>query len=203
MLNVATENEVAGDLLLADMGQGFGFRPGMFDGVISVSALQWLCYSSKKNDIAHRRVVSFFHALYRCLRRGGRAALQLYPETPEQLEMVTTAALSCGFSGGVVVDFPHSTKAKKIFLCLFAGSDGAVPEAKGGAGGAGESAGGATAAYKKRRKPIHDKRGGKRAARAPVKGRDWVLLKKEQQRKKGLKVRRDTKYTARKRKDKF
>jgi len=138
MLGVALENEVAGDLLLADMGHGFGFRPGMFDGVISVSALQWLCYSSKKNDVAHKRVVRFFHALYRALRRGGRAALQLYPETPEQLEMVTTAAMSCGFSGGVVVDFPHSTKAKKIFLCLFAGSDGAVPEAKGGAaGGAG------------------------------------------------------------------
>jgi len=201
MLGVALENEVAGDLLLADMGHGFGFRPGMFDGVISVSALQWLCYSSKKNDVAHKRVVRFFHALYRALRRGGRAALQLYPETPEQLEMVTTAAMSCGFSGGVVVDFPHSTKAKKIFLCLFAGSDGAVPEAKGGAaGGAGAGAGGVD--YKRRRKTIYGK-GKHKGLKAGAKTKDWVLLKKEQQRKKGINVRRDTKYTARKRKDKF
>ena len=31
-------------------------------------------------------------------------------------------ATRCGFTGGVVVDFPNSTKAKKIFLCLFAGT---------------------------------------------------------------------------------
>jgi len=29
--------------------------------------------------------------------------------------------MKCGFSGGMVVDFPNSTKAKKFFLCLFAG----------------------------------------------------------------------------------
>ena len=34
-------------------------------------------------------------------------------------------------------------------------------------------------------------------------GSDWVLQKKETQRRRGRKVRPDTKYTARKRKDKF
>jgi 18S rRNA (guanine1575-N7)-methyltransferase len=44
MLNVAAENpENEGDLVHADMGHGFGFRPGTFDGAISISALQWLC----------------------------------------------------------------------------------------------------------------------------------------------------------------
>jgi len=31
---VALEREVEGDLFLQDIGQGFGFRPGSFDGVI-------------------------------------------------------------------------------------------------------------------------------------------------------------------------
>ena len=38
--------------------------------------------------------------------------------------MITKAALKSGFSGGLVVDFPHSTKAKKIYLVLDAGSSG-------------------------------------------------------------------------------
>merc|ERR1711939_537758 len=35
MLERAIEREVEGDLLLADIGQGFAFRPGSFDGAIS------------------------------------------------------------------------------------------------------------------------------------------------------------------------
>ena len=34
MLEIAVEREVEGDVLLGDMGQGFGFRAGMFDGAI-------------------------------------------------------------------------------------------------------------------------------------------------------------------------
>jgi len=34
MLDIAVEREVEGETLLADMGQGFGFRAGMFDGAI-------------------------------------------------------------------------------------------------------------------------------------------------------------------------
>lgn len=33
-VEVALEREVEGDLFLQDIGQGFGFRPGSFDGAI-------------------------------------------------------------------------------------------------------------------------------------------------------------------------
>jgi 18S rRNA (guanine1575-N7)-methyltransferase len=36
------------DLIESDMGDGLGFRRNIFDGVISISALQWLCYPSKR-----------------------------------------------------------------------------------------------------------------------------------------------------------
>lgn len=36
--------------MLHDMGQGLPFRNGIFDGVISISAVQWLCYSNSKNE---------------------------------------------------------------------------------------------------------------------------------------------------------
>jgi hypothetical protein len=90
-----------------------------------VSALQWLFYSDKRDHRAKTRLTRFFTALYRCLRRGARAALQIYPESSEQLEVVTAVAVSCGFTGGLVTDFPNSTKAKKHYLCLFAGRAGA------------------------------------------------------------------------------
>jgi 18S rRNA (guanine1575-N7)-methyltransferase len=34
MLEIAAEKELEGDLLLNDMGNGFGFRSGVFDGAI-------------------------------------------------------------------------------------------------------------------------------------------------------------------------
>ena len=36
--------------------------------------------------------------------------------TTQAMELITSAAMRCGFSGGLVVDYPNSTKAKKIYL---------------------------------------------------------------------------------------
>ena len=62
-----------------------------------------------------------------------RAVIQLYPETPEQMELISKTATKCGFTGGLVVDYPNrfalycvvtdSAKAKKMFLVLKAGND--------------------------------------------------------------------------------
>lgn len=35
--------------------------------------------------------------------------------------MITTAAMKSGFSGGLIVDYPNSAKAKKYFLVIEAG----------------------------------------------------------------------------------
>ena len=64
---VAKEREVSGDLFLWDMGDGLGFRPGTFDGVISISALQWLCNADKKTHQPAKRLYHFFTSLYACM----------------------------------------------------------------------------------------------------------------------------------------
>lgn len=64
---VAREREVEGDLFLWDMGDGLGFRPGTFDGVISISALQWLCNADKSYHNPHKRLLKFFTSLYACM----------------------------------------------------------------------------------------------------------------------------------------
>jgi hypothetical protein len=45
--------------------------------------------------------------------------------------MITNAALKNGFTGGLIVDFPNSKKAKKFFLFLMAGySDEIIQDAE-------------------------------------------------------------------------
>jgi len=188
-----------GDVALGDMGQGLCFRGNAFDGCVSVSAVQWLAYSHNKKDVPHKRLRRFFSSLYACLKRGARAAIQLYPETPEQMEMITKAAMESGFTGGVVVDYPNSAKAKKFYLVLFAGHASSSSSAAAMPAGKGESA---------RHESTRERAGGKNRKRdrrgAPAaKSREWIQAKKDRQRRQGKDVRPDSKYTGRRRRPAF
>lgn len=79
MLEIALEKEECQDLLLHDMGDGLPFKPGTFDGVVSISAVQWLCNADKAHHVPRKRMRRFFRSLYTCLTKGGRAALQVCP----------------------------------------------------------------------------------------------------------------------------
>uniref|UniRef100_A0A8B9LIL0 18S rRNA (guanine-N(7))-methyltransferase n=1 Tax=Astyanax mexicanus TaxID=7994 RepID=A0A8B9LIL0_ASTMX len=183
MLDVAMDREVEGDLVLGDMGQGVPFRSGTFDGCISISALQWLCNADKKSHIPPKRLYTFFSSLYSSLQRGARAVFQIYPEDSKQLELITSQAMKAGFTGGMVVDYPNSTKAKKLFLCLFAGESGVLPKV----------------CVKKRMNMVQRFFSGK----SVKKSKDWIMEKKERRRRQGKDVRADTKYTGRHRKPRF
>ncbi|KAJ3042532.1 Williams Beuren syndrome chromosome region 22 protein [Rhizophlyctis rosea] len=203
MLGVANEREVEGDLFLQDIGQGLGFRPGTFDGAISISVVQWLCNADATSHSPYKRLSRFFTTLYTALARGARAVFQFYPANPDQVEMIVSSAMRAGFTGGLVVDYPNSTKAKKYFLCLFAGYKGEAVQVdmpKGlGDGMEGEPSKVAFAAKRDR-----GQRKGKDGKRRPVKDKDWVIHKKELNRMRGKEgVPLDSKYTARKRRTKF
>eukprot|EP00904_Undaria_pinnatifida_P007484 jgi/Undpi1/3866/HiC_scaffold_16.g07234.m1 len=197
MLDVANERETDfGDLCQQDMGTGLPFRPATFDGCISVSALQWLCYAQTTEQVAKTRLLRFFSSLYGTLKRGSRAALQFYPDSTEQAVLISSCAARAGFTGGLVVDYPNSTKAKKYYLCLSFEHGYKTPEPK-----VAEQGGGAAkfdAGSRERRGPRGKAKKGKVA-----KSRSWVLAKKDQQRRQGRDVRDDNKFTGRKRKDKF
>lgn len=195
MLDAALDRDTEGDLLLGDMGQGIPFKPGSFDGCISISAVQWLCNANKKSDIPAKRLYCFFSSLYSVLVRGARAVLQLYPENSEQLELITTQAIKAGFTGGVVVDYPNSAKAKKFYLCLFSGPSTFLPQ------GLNE----VTAEEEAKESTFTNERVRNKIARRGLvrKSREWVLEKKNRCRRQGREVRPDTKYTGRKRKPRF
>lgn len=194
---------VNGDLMEHDMGNGLPFRPATFDACISISALQWLCYSNSKDQNPKKRLVRFFSSLYSVLKRGGRAVLQFYPETAEQAVLISETATLVGFAGGVVVDYPNSAKAKKHYLVL-SFDKGSKQKAMATARSQEESApqqhvtvaGTAAAAAVSKKKTVIRKQKG-------VKTKEWILHKKDSQRRKGKNVRPDSKYTARRRPHKF
>jgi len=198
MLEVAREREAGGDGLRCDMGHGTPFRPGVFDGCVSISAVQWLCNADNSAHNPHRRLKTFFTQLYKCLKRGAKAILQIYPDGPRQAEMITTAALRVGFSGGLVVDYPNSTRAKKYFLVLAAGPPETLPAPKGDGDDDGDGV--------ERRGFRMDGRKSDREHskhKLKVKGKAWVHKKKEQYRNRGIEVANDSKFTGRKRKDRL
>ncbi|OZJ05108.1 hypothetical protein BZG36_01402 [Bifiguratus adelaidae] len=121
MLDIARDRDVEGDLFLQDVGQGMAYRPGTFDGAISISVLQWLCNADKQVNFPKQRLARFFSTLYSSLKRGARAIFQFYPENDDQIQLIIDTATRCGFEGGLLVDYPNSKKAKKYYLCLFAG----------------------------------------------------------------------------------
>lgn len=106
--------------------------------------------------------------------------------------MITNQAMRAGFYGGVVVDFPNSTKAKKYYLVLMTGGSQQLPA------GLGTTEEDNQIPYSKKREMTRDIRG-----KSLKKSKDWILAKKEKRRKQGLDTRADSKFTGRKRTGKF
>ncbi|XP_033353286.1 probable 18S rRNA (guanine-N(7))-methyltransferase [Bombus vosnesenskii] len=192
MLGVALEREVDGDLILGDMGQGMPFKAGCFDGAISISALQWLCNADKNSHDPSRRLYKFFSTLFSCLSRSARAVFQFYPENSEQIELITTQATKAGFYGGVIIDFPNSTKAKKYFLVLMTGGPSVLPQALG------VNELNSNVSYTSRRERMKKTKG-----KYLKNSKEWIIEKKERRRKQGRKVPEDSKYTGRRRCGRF
>ncbi|KAJ6704550.1 METHYLTRANSFERASE-RELATED [Salix viminalis] len=205
MLNIALEREVEGDLLLGDMGQGLALRPGIIDGAISISAVQWLCNADKSSHEPRLRLKAFFGSLYRCLARGARAVFQVYPENIAQRELILRSAMHAGFAGGVVMDYPHSTKSRKEYLVLTCGPPSISTAVPRGKGEDGESCSEDESSEENQMVCISNRNRPQKKQKISRKGkgREWIFKKKEQLRRKGNTVPPDTRYTGRKRKARF
>ena len=197
MIEVALEREVEGDLFLQDIGQGFGFRPGSFDGAIrhvttshpvcalkilflsitSISVLQWLLNAETSHPTSSppHRLNRFFTTLHSAMRNPSRVVLQFYPSSDDQIQLITSIAQKAGFGGGIVIDYPNSKKAKKVFLCLFVGGGGVQQQVPQGLQGDQEEDD--RVAFERRRDRERTK--AKNGKRKSVKDKDWILKKKE------------------------
>ena len=199
-MKVAKERDPdTGDLVHHDMGLGFPFRQRSFDGVISISALQWLCYPSSAEQDPRLRLNRFFSSLYSVLKKSARAIFQFYPESPEQAVLITQCASKVGFSGGLVVDYPNSAKSKKIYLCLSFERSYRTPTARSvhDVGYAVDNVSRTTTVIKQEKKIF------KRSAKNSGKSKMWIVNKKYRYRMQGKDVKKDSKFTGRRRPIKF
>ena len=150
----------------------------------SISVLQWLLNAETSHPTSSppHRLTRFFTTLHTALRNPSRAVLQFYPSSDDQVQLITSIAQRAGFGGGIVVDYPNSKKARKVFLCLFVGEGGGAQVPRGLQEGdeavAAPESEDATAKFERRRqRESRRERSGKQKA---VKGgRDWILRKKD------------------------
>jgi 18S rRNA (guanine1575-N7)-methyltransferase len=130
------------------------------------------------------------------LKKDARAVLQFYPETPEQAVIIAQAASKVGFAGGVVVDYPNSSKAKKYYLCLSFERTFKLPGAMGT--GSADTAGVQVVGRERQGERRSGSASGK-PQRPAIKSVDWIKNKKEQRRKHGKEVKADSKFSGRRR----
>jgi hypothetical protein len=145
--------------------------------------LQWLLNAETSHPTSSppHRLARFFSTLHSALRNPSRAVLQFYPSSDDQVQLITSIAQRAGFGGGVVVDYPNSKKARKVFLCLFVGdgggSGGGVAQVPEGLQAEGDGEDAKAKFEGRRRRESRRERNGKQKV---IKGgRDWILRKKD------------------------
>jgi ubiquinone/menaquinone biosynthesis C-methylase UbiE len=84
------------------------FRAKEFDGVFSVSALQWL---KTKNDLAQAA-----KEFYRVLKNGGGAVVQWYPKSEDEMLAAADAFKRAGFEVTLRVENPENARKRRVFL---------------------------------------------------------------------------------------
>jgi 18S rRNA (guanine1575-N7)-methyltransferase len=144
--------------------------------IFSISVLQWLLNAETSHPTSSppHRLTRFFTTLHSALKNPSRAIFQFYPTSDDQIQLITSIAQKAGFGGGIVVDYPNSKKARKVFLCLFVGQQKQqkLPEGLDGE----EEEQEAKVRFERRREREKTRSKGKRKS---VKDRDWILKKKE------------------------
>jgi hypothetical protein len=142
----------------------------------SISVLQWLLNAETSHPTSSppHRLNRFFTTLHSALRNPSRAVFQFYPSSDDQIQLITSSAQKAGFGGGLVVDYPNSNKAKKIFLCLFVGGGGGQQQIPKGLEGEEVET---RAKFERRRDREHGRE--KKGKRKNVKDKEWILKKKE------------------------
>ena len=147
--------------------------------------LQWLLNAETSHPTSSppHRLTRFFTTLHSALRNPSRAILQFYPTSDDQIQLITSIAQRAGFGGGLVIDYPNSKKARKVFLCLFVGDGGSAQVPKGlegddaAAAAEGDDAKVNAKFEKRRQRESRRERIGKQKV---IKGgKDWILRKKD------------------------
>ncbi|WUR03556.1 putative methyltransferase BUD23 [Vairimorpha necatrix] len=116
MLNICQSKGESLDQIRSDAGEGLTFKPGIFDGVISVSAIQWLFQSYNSSHIPKKRIRTFFTSLYSVVKPSTKCVLQFYLKNKKDIEILKNEATRAGFYGGIHIEKPNTKNVKQYLI---------------------------------------------------------------------------------------
>lgn len=94
------------------------FKESLFDGVISISALQWI-FKERKNQKMEIDLIRLVKNFYTILKLGSKAVIQFYPKNSLIMKRIGhLISDNTSFRGNFVIDNPEIPKKRKIFLIL-------------------------------------------------------------------------------------
>jgi 18S rRNA (guanine1575-N7)-methyltransferase len=93
------------------------FGENSFDGIISISSLQWPVAGKSLPEITNtaRQIGLEF---YRVLKAKGKAVIQFYPASEQVLEAALKGFMKAGFECKPITDNPDNPRKRKIYLLL-------------------------------------------------------------------------------------
>ena len=110
--NMSEINPIAGDMT------HLPFKPNTFDGIISISALQWI-YQGINKRLDEKRMIKLVKSFYSVLKKNGIIIIQFYPKSLIALEEIGKIFVRYApFEGGYIIDNQHNPKKRKVFLKL-------------------------------------------------------------------------------------
>ena len=94
------------------------FKPNIFDGIISISALQWVFKDINDNKMKNN-LINLITYFYSILRNNSRAVIQFYPKNDEIMSSIgKTITENTKFIGEYIIDNPQNPRKRRIFLVL-------------------------------------------------------------------------------------
>lgn len=109
MIEKAKEKEF--EAYVGDMRQiGEIFAGRKFDGVVSVSAIQWI-----KNKQEIQKVAQ---GIYSVLDKNKPLVIQFYPKSEQELKETASVFTRNGFHGEIITDWPDIPKNRTVYLVM-------------------------------------------------------------------------------------
>ena len=94
------------------------FPGASFGGLVSVSALQWLLSANYSEDEKKQNLEKCASEFWRVLEKGGKAVVQWYPRSEQELFWAGKVFKSAGFRVVVHQDNADNARKRKCFLVL-------------------------------------------------------------------------------------
>ena len=85
------------------------FDDESFDGLVSISLLQWL---------GNKELKKVARECHRVLKEGATAIIQFYPKEDEDILRITSKFVKRGFDGEIYMEDPKSPRKSGVFLIL-------------------------------------------------------------------------------------